>query len=96
VTKPRLRPVVLTSVFLAALVVPVVSSAPARARIAAQSQTSTPSASPTTSVEVRAGNAVLGLLILTGFAAAGYYVSKLIRGRKRPRPPGPWFGGGRR
>ncbi|HLW15770.1 MAG TPA: hypothetical protein VKV69_00225 [Actinomycetota bacterium] len=60
---------------------------------AAQTVTPTPTASATTSPEVRAGNEIVGLIILTGFAAAGYFVSKWIRRGRRPRPPGPWWGG---
>ena len=33
--------------------------------------------------------AIVGLLILTAFAAAGYFVAKWIRRDRRPRPPGP-------
>jgi hypothetical protein len=64
-------------------------SLPARAATV----TPTPTGSATTSPEVRAGNEVVGLIILTAFAAAGYFVAKWIRRGRRPRPPGPWFGG---
>jgi hypothetical protein len=74
------------------MVVPIATSVPARAKIAAQSQTPTPSVS-STPVEVNARNSVIGLLILTGCAAGGYFTAKWIRRRQRPRPPGPWFGG---
>ena len=59
----------------------------------ARAQTTTPSPTPSVSVQVNAKNAVVGLLILTGFAAGGYYTAKWIRRPKGPRPPGPWFGG---
>ncbi len=63
------------------------------AAAAAQTVTPTPTASPTTSPEVRAGNEIVGLIILTAFAAGGYFVAKWIRRDRRPRPPGPWWGG---
>ena len=92
-TKPRLGRSILAFIFIfifvAALAVPIVSTVTARA----QTATPTPSVTTTTSPEVRAGNAIVGLLILTGFAAAGYFVAKWVRGGRRPRPPGPWFGG---
>jgi len=59
----------------------------------ARAQTATPSPTPSVSVQVNAKNAVVGLLILTAFAAGGYYTAKWIRRPKKPRPPGPWFGG---
>lgn len=59
----------------------------------AATTTPTPSTSATTTPEVRAGNEIFGLIILTAFAAAGYLVAKWIRRDRRPRPPGPWFGG---
>ncbi len=59
----------------------------------AAAPTPTPSASATTTPEVRAGNEIFGLLILTAFAAAGYFVAKWVRRGRSPRPPGPWFGG---
>jgi len=71
------------------LVASTMFSLPALAAIA----TPTPSASATTSPEVRAGNEIVGLIILTAFAAGGYFVAKWIRRDRRPRPPGPWFGG---
>jgi len=86
VTKPRIRAILLGVLSVIALVL---FSLAARA----QTVTPTPSVTTTTSPEVRAGNAIVGLLILTGFAAAGYFVAKRIRGGRRPRPPGPWFGG---
>jgi hypothetical protein len=100
VTKPWFTRAIATSVFLAALVVPVVASAPARARTTAQTQTPVQSQTPTPSVsatpiQVNARNSAIGLLILTACAAGGYFTAKLIRRRKRPRPPGPWFGGRR-
>lgn len=85
-TKPRIRAILLGVLTVIALVL---FSLAARA----QTATPTPSVTTTTSPEVRAGNAIVGLLILTGFAAAGYFVAKRIRGGRRPRPPGPWFGG---
>jgi hypothetical protein len=92
---------ILSSVFLAALVVPVVAPVPARARTTAQtqspsqqSQTATPSVSATP-IQVNARNSAIGLLILTACAAGGYFAAKWIRRRQRPRPPGPWFGGRR-
>lgn len=57
------------------------------------SSTVSPSPSPT-SVAVNARNTVFGLLFLTACAAGGYLTAKWIRRNKRPRPPGPWFGGG--
>ena len=72
-----------------ALTVAVISFASGVAR----AQTTTPSPTPSVSVQVNAKNAVVGLLILTGFAAGGYYTAKWIRRPKRPRPQGPWFGG---
>jgi hypothetical protein len=100
VTNPRLTRVILASVFFAALVVPVVASASARARTTAQTQSPTQSQTPTPSVSttpirVNARNSAIGLLILTGCAAGGYFAAKWIRRRQRPRPPGPWFGGRR-
>ena len=56
-------------------------------------QTTTPSPTQSVSVQVNAKNGVIGLLILTAFAAGGYYTAKWIRRPKKPRPPGPWFGG---
>jgi hypothetical protein len=42
----------------------------------ARAQTITPSPTPSVSVQVNAKNAVVGLLILTAFAAGGYYTAK--------------------
>jgi hypothetical protein len=86
VTKPRVRAILLCTCIFVAFVV-LASTA------AAQTATPSPTATATTSPEVRAGNAIFGLIILTAFAAAGYYVAKWIRRDRRPRPPGPWFGG---
>ncbi|HEV2686429.1 MAG TPA: hypothetical protein VGW79_07300 [Actinomycetota bacterium] len=55
--------------------------------------TRTPSASATTPPKVHAGNELIGLVILTAFAAAGYFVSKWVRRDRRPRAPGRGFGG---
>lgn len=92
-TKSRLvrsiLPSVLIFIFVVAIALTVLSTATARAA----TTTPTPSASATTTPEVRAGNEIVGLLILTAFAAAGYYVAKWIRRERRPRPPGPWWGG---
>jgi len=100
VTKARLTRAIFVSVFLAALVVPVVASVPASARTTAQTQSPAQSQTPApnvsaTPIQVTARNSAIGLLILTGCAAGGYFTAKWIRRRKRPRPPGPWFGGRR-
>ncbi|MGZ4121026.1 MAG: hypothetical protein ACXVQS_10235 [Actinomycetota bacterium] len=59
------------------------------------SATSTLSPSPSpTPIQVNARNTVFGLLFLTACGAGGYFTAKWIRRSKRPRPPGPWFGGG--
>ena len=78
----------ITAILLSALCFVLVSVA-----AGAQTLTPTPTASATTTPEVRAGNEIVGLLILTVFAAAGYFVAKWIRRDRRPRPPGPWWGG---
>ena len=92
-TKPRLGRSILAFIFIfifvAALAVPIVSTVTARA----QTATPTPSVTTTRSPEVRAGNAIVGLLILTAFAAAGYFVAKWICRDRRPCPPGSRWGG---
>jgi hypothetical protein len=59
----------------------------------AKTATPTPAVSATKTPGVRAGNEIVGLIILTGFAVVGYFVAKRIRRSHRPHPSGARWGG---
>jgi len=74
------------------------AAAPARGeRPAAQASiTTSPSVSQTpNSPDKTSRTTVIGLVFLTAFGAAGYYLARWLRRDRPPRPPGP-FGSIRR
>jgi hypothetical protein len=73
--------------------------APARAErpTAQASITTSPSVSQTpSSPDKTSRTTVIGLVFLTAFGAAGFYLARWLRRDRPPRPPGPFGSIGRR